>query len=109
MIPQKQLNRHDPDNGVYGDCDRTCIACILDLNVENVPHFMDGVVSTNQKEAFSKRTNWLANKGLRETQEMISGSHSIDEVLDIQGKYNPGIYYRLFGTSGSGVNHFVVC
>lgn len=35
----KQLYRHDPDNGVYGDCFRTCIAMVFGLEPDQVPHF----------------------------------------------------------------------
>ena len=42
MTPQTQLNKHDPANGVYGDCGRTVIACLLDLHPSEVPHFWDG-------------------------------------------------------------------
>lgn len=38
----KQLLKHDPANGVYGDCFRTCIACLLERPVTEVPHFCDG-------------------------------------------------------------------
>lgn len=36
-ISQKYL--HDPDNGQIGDCFRACIASILDLERDEVPHF----------------------------------------------------------------------
>ena len=39
MIEQKQLYRHKPTEGSYGDCWRTCLACILDRNPETIPHY----------------------------------------------------------------------
>lgn len=38
MKPVRQLYRHDPANGVYGDCWRACIASVLELPIEDVPH-----------------------------------------------------------------------
>lgn len=39
MIPQHQAFRHDPDNGVYGDCARTAFATLLGVPRDDVPHF----------------------------------------------------------------------
>jgi hypothetical protein len=40
MKPVDQLILHDPSNNKIGDCYRACIASILELNIEDVPHFM---------------------------------------------------------------------
>ena len=45
MTPQNQLHKHDPANGVYGDCGRTAIACLLDLHPS--PHFWNGEKADN--------------------------------------------------------------
>lgn len=52
MIEQKQLHLHKPDEGSYGDCWRTCLACILDKPPEAIPHYyatfwMDGTNISN--------------------------------------------------------------
>ena len=36
----KQLHKHDPDNGVWGDCHRTAIGCLLDIEPELIPNFL---------------------------------------------------------------------
>lgn len=41
MIPVDMIVKHDPTNGVYGDCFRCCVASILELPAECVPHFME--------------------------------------------------------------------
>lgn len=33
---QKQAFKHDPANGIYGDCYRTGIACILGIDREDM-------------------------------------------------------------------------
>ena len=43
MRPQQQKFKHDPANGSYGDCFRTALACILDLDRDEVPHFNEGL------------------------------------------------------------------
>ena len=40
MIPQEQQFPHDPEAGVFGDCFRASIASILELPIEEVPHFL---------------------------------------------------------------------
>jgi hypothetical protein len=40
MKPVNQSIFHDPSNNSFGDCYRACIASILELNIEDVPHFM---------------------------------------------------------------------
>lgn len=40
MIPVDMIVKHDPANGVYGDCFRCCVASILEMKAEDVPHFM---------------------------------------------------------------------
>jgi len=39
MKLQKQAFRHDPSNGMYGDCHRTAIASILGVERDTVPNF----------------------------------------------------------------------
>lgn len=38
MQYHKQLNKRDPENGVFGDCYRTAVACILDKHPSEVIH-----------------------------------------------------------------------
>lgn len=39
MKPVNMIVMHDPDNGVWGDCTRACVASIFELPAEEVPHF----------------------------------------------------------------------
>lgn len=41
MNPIDMTVMHDPDNGKIGDCFRCCVASILELPANEVPHFMD--------------------------------------------------------------------
>lgn len=40
MKPVPMICKHEPENGSYGDCFRACIASLLELPSEQVPHFM---------------------------------------------------------------------
>lgn len=39
MIEYKQMYLHVPSEGIIGDCWRTCIACILDIHPNTLPHY----------------------------------------------------------------------
>lgn len=41
MKPINQSILHDPEHGKNGDCWRACIASVLELPIEDVPHFGD--------------------------------------------------------------------
>jgi hypothetical protein len=66
MISHTQTILHDPHRKPgepVGDCLRTCVACLLDLPVESVPHFVDAQVNGGSDwrlEMFA----WLEPMGL---------------------------------------------
>lgn len=57
-----QLHPHDPENGVWGDCFRACIASLMSMDAKDVPHFVhDGCTN----EVSMQRLNeWLRPRGL---------------------------------------------
>ena len=56
MTPVDQSIMHDPENGKIGDCFRACVASLLDLPLEKVPHFMEN----KNKRWFDDFTKWLS-------------------------------------------------
>ena len=106
MIPITQLNRHDPDNGIWGDCWSTCIASILEVPREDVPHFYDkgrsGVAGRNLAR------KWLKERGLTILSTVYMGELDLDDILYAQSKNNPDTYFILSGTSRNGTCHAVV-
>lgn len=106
MTPVKQLYLHDPANGQLGDCFRTALACLLDLEPEEVPHFF--ATTKQYKTGIKKSNEWLANRGLY----LISIPYlneDVQAILDTIGGINPGLHYILTGESRTGVNHNVIC
>lgn len=106
MIKQKQLCHHDPDNGVYGDCFRTVIACLMDLEPRQVPLFHEHNITSNstQVEAYRK---WLSSKGLGLFEVCLSGE--LKNILNHINSTNPNEYYLLTGEAPGGVDHVVIC
>lgn len=105
MTPQKQKFRHNPAEGVYGDCARTVLAMLLDIPVDDVPHFLwdnaDGIVFNQRVRMF------LESVGLREVSIPFTGD--LSAIMRFMRDSNPGIYYMLMGESRNHVNHVVVC
>lgn len=114
MTPQKQLNRHDPENGVLGDCYRTAIACLLDLKPEDVPHVHEHNGALNMGEQASMMNEWLAGRGLVEITvawngQTSDGEDTLQSLLECMKVWNAGIHFMLTGFSRTGCNHVVIC
>lgn len=107
MTPQKQLFRHEPSEGVIGDCWRTCFACLLDIQPHEVPHFCDGDLWDNGPAATANAKEFLATHGLSCIDYAVSGE--LGDVLRSIGACNPGLHYMLSGKSRTGCNHLVIC
>ena len=106
MTPFKQLYRHKPEEGVIGDCWRTCFGCLLDIQPQFVPHFLqycwnDGL------QARANAKNWLAKLSLSYVEVPYGGT--LQDVLRTCKDLAPGMHYLLGGESRTGVGHSVVC
>lgn len=104
MIFQKQAFRHRPEDGVYGDCHRTAIACLLDLPKEDVPNF--GEHYGDYAAFHAAEQEFLARHDLATVAVAYSGT--LEQVLACQKAVNPDVYYLLGGTSRTGCGHTVV-
>lgn len=106
MTPQKQLYLHDPENGSFGDCYRTVIACLLDLKPEAVPHF--GVGNSYEREFHDRAQAFLGRMGLTEITVPYAGDR--DAVIEAVSESNPGLHFILLGKVGhNGADHNVIC
>ena len=107
MTPHKQLIRHDPENGAYGDCHRTAVACLLDLHPSEVPHVYRDPTRSNE-ECDAEMAEFLAARGLRMIAVAWSGATALDDVLGTMEALNPGALFILGGTSRLGTGHSVI-
>lgn len=104
MRPQKQLFHHRPAEGIYGDCYRTAIACILDLSPDEVPHQHKEQIDGEQRQLMEE---WLRGQNLCIAAIIFEADPEV--VLDTMKNLNPQTIYILSGFSRTGVNHSVVC
>ena len=105
MTPYKQLIKHHPEQDEYGDCYRTCIACILSVHPSFVPH----VYHRGANESATEEMNeWLGQYDVGQFSAMVPGHADMDEVLSLS-IHNPGQYMIISGRSPRGeFNHSVV-
>jgi hypothetical protein len=97
---------HDPPMS-HGDCVRACIASILELNSDSVPHFFhDGC---NGLVADIRIRDFLAIHGLVRFTTVYPGDISLAELLAMMSDLNPSAHYMLTGTTSQGGVHMVVC
>ena len=104
MTPQKQRFRHRPEVGEYGDCHRTAIACLLDLDRDSVPNFGEHYDDT--KAFFDAVDAFLREHGFATVD--VAFKAPLDDLLAYQATVNPHAYYMLAGMSNRGLNHTVV-
>jgi hypothetical protein len=106
MIPVVCRVKHDPENGKWGDCVRACVATVMELDAEKVPHFFeDGCDAITGND---RMRNWLAGYRLAPFWAHYDGSLSRDELLETVGENSPGVPMILYGSTGEG-DHVVVC
>lgn len=104
MTPQKQRFSHRPEQGEYGDCYRTALACLLDVDRDSVPNF--GEHYDDIRAFYAAADAWLRERGLRRVEVAFQGD--LATVFASQAAMNPGVYYLLGGQSDRGWNHSVV-
>lgn len=100
-----QIEMHDPENGRYGDCVRTCIGCLLDLEPASVPNF----AAVQDGEMWDRVREWLAERGFALFTFMYGEEIERQLIFDAMKVLNPGQYYMLFGASNGGIGHVVIC
>ena len=93
---------HAPPHS-YGDCHRACIATMLSLPIEDVPHFaFDGP----DGKTFHRRVDdFLASRGLAVVSVPYDKSATLAQVLDCVAAQTPGLIFMVGGLSESGASH----
>ena len=121
MRRQKQLYRHEPFKGIHGDCHRTALACLLDIPVEECPHFIGEAVERQEWMARGTlleplnwqvaQEEWLNERGYTTADIVFDGDGGcrLEDIFGFMQARNPHTYYLLGGRSPRGTNHTVVC
>jgi hypothetical protein len=105
MIPVKQRNKHDPVNGIFGDCHRAAMASVLELPLEEVTHFADGGVDGD--EFMRREKEFLLRHGLVPIYLNFRVA-TLDEFEEYIKVFHHNLYYLIGGASSNGTPHTVV-
>lgn len=104
-----QRVKHAPAEGRFGDCHRTAIACILDLEPEEVPNFAALPGSFGDAKVFHDNVNaWLATRNLTQFSFVYHGDCDLDSVLKAVDSLNPNLAFILGVQSPGGTDHSVI-
>lgn len=109
MIKRHQLFRHEPKNEIYGDCHRTAIACLMNMEPWEVPHFVQNHYTTPNYNVDEEVDKWLRQYGLFQLHIHFNGTDGIEPVFGYMRGMNPSVLYILGGTSPRGTPHSVIC
>lgn len=99
MKPVNCTVKDDPANGSYGDCVRACVASILEMESEQVPHFFH---DEDGERANMEMQKWLAEHGMIAAFIGFPGNLSFEQLA----AHMTGTYmnrdYMLWCQCGSG-------
>lgn len=111
MIEQKQLYLHRPETGQIGDCFRTCLACILNLSPEEVPHYYAEYWKNSDESVVGivlEYTNaWLSKRNLSYV-EFPVGAKDNEQLFKWASSYVAKDAYFALGCSSKNGGHSVV-
>lgn len=106
MIPVHCMVRHDPDAGTVGDCVRACVASIMELPYDAVPHFYEGDCDGIEGERRVKA--WLRTQNAS-LFRCAYGSIGFEQLMEHMSQF-PDLHYMLSGELiGNCGCHMVVC
>lgn len=110
LKPQKQLVRHEPSLGNWGDCYRTCVAVILGKDAKDVPHVCEkGDRNHDDLDGLIAMRDYLRGEGLAISKSVYSGDLSWAAFKKWMAKFNPDTAFIVTGQATEGTNHCVVC
>ena len=110
MIPVKQQIKHDPKNGQYGDCQRAVIASLLELPLEEVPHF-NGLSKGDSCEFHELLQEFVGKHGyIWYSTPFFSGAmafgsdHAVYHEIAGPSPRDPNTYHAVVGRNGQIVH-----
>ncbi|MBL4656293.1 MAG: hypothetical protein JKY33_10775 [Bacteroidia bacterium] len=113
MKYHKSSITHDPEQSQWGDCFRTCLACLLDYpNPLNVPHFFDfkdrGFSEQEANNSFDRASEWLLMNHRMHHVIIPWTFENLTQLLEHTNNAFPNVTFMLVGQSKIS-NHVVIC
>ncbi len=89
-----QNTKHNPPES-YGDCMRTCIACLIDRDPATVPNWFDPSQICEGYNSWAAMDEWLSDVGYVMAKIDVAGD--LESLQKYMQSMNPGILYILAG------------
>lgn len=113
----KMQSPHLPHRGIYGDCWRTAVACVLDMHPLEVPHWMqlyppkDAADTLRTPEREAAYQAFLRTKGLSSVDIPYNiGDEPLQVLWDgIAERHGADLVYLATGNSPTGPHTVIYC
>src|SRR5690606_19121466 len=102
MTPQVCRVRHDPPHS-YGDCIRACVASLLDMECEQVPHFYE---DGDGERGFERMRVWLAAHKRIPAYYVLDADMTFEQVAWSVGMYETNV--MLYCSNDNGDHCIIV-
>lgn len=106
MLYHKQQYKHKPP-ATYGDCHRAALASLLELNLEEVPHFMQGLGPDDGAIFNQLQDDFLRERGL-DCIVIAFETTKLEDVFACLMAMNGPKLFLLGGESANNCGHTVV-
>lgn len=112
MTPVFQEFEHDLKNGIVGDCQRACIASLLDLSLNEVPHFYQSVLNKGSCKHGTKEFNFQFEFEINNFLNSLGYQHLILRPIDFDlCSKDTGfkkVFHMIYGQTVVGTEHAVI-
>lgn len=106
IAKHKQLVKHNPSEGLFGDCYRTSVACILNKDPSEVPHVFEEI-GVNPDDAAEQMLEYLRSEGYESIELCYGPDYDLEDVLNISKLNNSTLPFILTACVGK-TNHCVI-
>lgn len=74
---------YNPEQGIYGDCYRTCIAVLLNMDAVDVPHFVrdSELAGKDGWHTHAKTVEWLRERGMTMLTTTFTAGTGVTELM----------------------------
>lgn len=100
----KQMFQHAPEEGIYGDCFRTAVACVVECDPADLPHEHRAMSGDDQGAAIDA---WLQARGVIRI-GIPFVAEDVAEALRTCAAWSKGLPYLFVGRSRNDANHVVI-
>lgn len=108
MKPVATITKHNPETGLIGDCDRACLASLLELPSDSVPHFFDYPPEDGGDRGHAEKCKWLEAHGYTWADIPLQ-LETINDALSWAERYLPAsLHYQVTAQSKNGSGHAVI-